>query len=108
MQGLPLDFEWHHHSLDAPASADTPALNEATRAYANDEGFADKSEGELLTAEYQGFHYLIRISECAVILHCQVAAESAAEARLRVQRIHNLIEWREISAKELAELTECE
>jgi hypothetical protein len=82
-------------------------LNEPKHGSASDEGFADKPEGELPT-EYQDFHYLIRIVECAVTLHCQVRAESAAEARLEVQRIPNLIEWREISAKELAELTETE
>jgi hypothetical protein len=51
---------------------------------------------------------LIRIVECAVTLHCQVRAQSAAEARDRVEGIPNLIEWKEISAKELADVVKAE
>jgi hypothetical protein len=52
-------------------------------------------------AENRTFHYLIRIAECALPLHCEIEAQNAAAARQQVQRIPNLIEWREISVEEL-------
>jgi hypothetical protein len=58
--------------------------------------------------DYVEFHYLSRIVECAMTLHCQVTAQSAAGARDQVERIPNLIEWRGISAKELAEIIKAE
>lgn len=54
------------------------------------------------------FHYLIRIAECALPLHCEVNADDDAAARHQVERIPNLIRWREISVKELAEINKNE
>jgi hypothetical protein len=56
------------------------------------------------TIDYQTFHYLIRIAECALTLHCEVTANSEAAARHHVKQIPNLMEWREISGAELAEI----
>jgi hypothetical protein len=56
------------------------------------------------TIDYQTFHYLIRIAECALTLHCEVTADSEAAARHHVKQIPNLMEWREISGAELAEI----
>ena len=50
------------------------------------------------------FHYLIRIAECALPLHCEVKADSEAAARHQVKQIPNLMEWREISGEELTEI----
>jgi hypothetical protein len=50
------------------------------------------------------FHYLIRIAECALPLHCEVIAHSDAAARHQVKQIPNLMEWRELSDEELAEI----
>lgn len=60
------------------------------------------------TIDYQSFHYLIRIAECALTLHCEVTADSEAAARHHVKQIPNLMEWREISVKELAEINKNE
>jgi hypothetical protein len=65
--------------------------------------FADKPKREWPT-DKRDFHYVIRIAECVVSLHCQVNADSVADARHQVERIPNLIEWREVSARELAEI----
>jgi hypothetical protein len=50
------------------------------------------------------FHYLIQIAECSVTLLCQVTAESAMNAKEQVMRLPNLIEFREISFGELAQI----
>jgi hypothetical protein len=50
------------------------------------------------------FHYLIRIAECALPLHSEVIADRHAAARHQVKRIPNLVEWRETSGEELAEI----
>jgi hypothetical protein len=50
------------------------------------------------------FHYLIRIAECSLPLHCEVIADSDAAARQKVKKIPNLMEWREFSGEELAEI----
>ena len=55
-------------------------------------------------SDNQSFHYLIRIAECASILHCEVKADNSAASRERVERIPNLMEWREISLEELAKI----
>jgi hypothetical protein len=52
----------------------------------------------------QIFHYLIQIAECAVALHCEVAAECEPDARHHIKQIPNLLEWREISGAELCEI----
>jgi hypothetical protein len=54
------------------------------------------------------FHFLIRIAECTTQLHCQVTAENAIDARKKVAGLPNLIECREISTGELAELLRME
>jgi hypothetical protein len=50
----------------------------------------------------QSFHYLIRIAECTLTLHCEVTADSEPAAKHHVKQIPNLLEWREISVEELA------
>jgi hypothetical protein len=90
----PVDFEWCHHILATPASADVPPSNEATCRSVSD-------EGESLAPEYHDHHFVIRILECATPLHCQVSAETVEDARNQVAQMPNLIEWREISAQEL-------
>ena len=55
-------------------------------------------------SDNQRFHYLIRVAECALTLHCEVTADSEPAARRRVKQIRNLLEWREISVEELAEI----
>lgn len=52
----------------------------------------------------QSFHYLIRVAECTLPLHCEVTADSELAAKHRVKQIRNLLEWREISVDELAEI----
>jgi hypothetical protein len=56
-------------------------------------------------SENYSFHYVIRIAECASILHCEVKADNREAARERVERIPNLMEWREVSSEELAALS---
>jgi hypothetical protein len=106
--GAPLDFGWRRHLLDMAAIANIPVSNDPNHEPAADEVFMDKSEVKLVPTESQEFHYLIRVLECAFTLHCQVTAASAADARDQVERIPNLIEWRETSVKEIAELTKIE
>jgi hypothetical protein len=91
-----------HHGMQPPSAANAPVSNEPTHESPRTEGSPDKFDGD---AAYQGFHFLIRVVECAVTLHCHVMAQSAAEARFQLERIPNLIKWREISAQELADLT---
>jgi hypothetical protein len=55
-------------------------------------------------SDNHSFHYLIRIAECALPLHCEVIAHSDAAARHQVKQIPNLMKWREISGEELAEI----
>jgi hypothetical protein len=55
-------------------------------------------------SDNQSFHYLIRIAECALTLYCEVTADSEATAKHHVKQIPNLMEWREISGAELAEI----
>jgi hypothetical protein len=55
-------------------------------------------------SDSETFHYLVRIAECTSVLHCEVKADHAAAARDQVQRIPNLMEWREISFGELVDL----
>jgi hypothetical protein len=55
-------------------------------------------------SDSQSFHYLIRIAECRLTLHCEVTADSEPAAKHHIQQIPNLLEWREISVKELAEI----
>jgi hypothetical protein len=55
-------------------------------------------------SDNHSFHYLIRIAECTLPLHCEVIADSDAAARHHVKQIPNLMEWREISGEELAEI----
>jgi hypothetical protein len=52
----------------------------------------------------KSFHFLIRIAECALILLCEVTADSEADARHQVKQIPNLLEWREISGEEYVSL----
>ena len=99
--GPPLDFEWRQYLLDTPASANAPIAKEYASGSAGDGVFTDRP----VPTEYHDFHYLIRVLECAFTLHCQVTAATAADARDQVGRIPNLIEWRETSLKELAEIT---
>ena len=98
--GAPLDFEW---AYDVDAGANESSLNESAAQSAVQEFPARRLQNDLLV-ETQQFHYLIRIAECVLPLHCQVEAENAAEAWHQVKQIRNLIEWREISAEELAEI----
>jgi hypothetical protein len=56
----------------------------------------------------QIFHYLIQIAECAVALHCEVTATCESDARHHVKQIPNLMEWREISGAELADIIKIE
>lgn len=98
--GRPLDFE----TVVSPhiaADANEPVSSEFTARFAIEE-FSTKRPLNDFRAETQQFHYLIRITECVLPLHCQVEAETAAEAVLRVKQIRNLTEWREISPQELA------
>ena len=55
-------------------------------------------------SDRESFHFLVRIAECKLVLHCEVKADSAGEAKGRVERIPNLIEWRELSFQELNEI----
>jgi hypothetical protein len=59
-------------------------------------------------SDNHSFHYLIRIAECALPLHCEVIADSDAAARHQVKQIRNLTEWRKISDEELSEILENE
>jgi hypothetical protein len=59
-------------------------------------------------SDNHSFHYLIRIAECALPLHCEVIAHSDAAARHQVKQIPNLMEWRELSDEELAEIVKSE
>jgi hypothetical protein len=71
----------------------------------NSEGFATQEfppNGS--PSDNQKYHYLIRVAECALTLHCEVTADSEPAARHRVKQIRNLLVWREISAEELAEI----
>jgi hypothetical protein len=54
------------------------------------------------------FHFLVRIAECSVPLHCQVTAANAIEARKQVEGLPNLIECNAISAGALARLMQME
>jgi hypothetical protein len=101
-----LDFQWHQ-CPDMTLFANEPpsfgpwngsGTNNVVRTIA-----MNVSSGECFE-----FHFLIRIVECAITLHCQIRAQTAIEARNQVERIPNLIEWTEVSAKELAELVEVE
>ena len=103
--GPPLELGWRPYPLEKDASL---LSSEPTRGWAEDEVVAAKAEGEPAPAERQTFHYLIRILECASTLHCQVTAVSAADAKDQIMRIPNLLEWRGISAKELAEIIKTE
>jgi hypothetical protein len=106
--GPHLDFGWRRHLLDRAASANVVLSDEPDPGPAADEVLMDRPVDKPVPRVSQHFHYLIRVVECAITLHCQVTAESAADARDQVERIPNLIEWRETSAKELAELTRIE
>lgn len=103
-----LDLGWRRYFLGTSANKNVHLSNGPTRGSARDEVVARKSEAELSPTENHDFHYLIRILECSSILHCQVIAESAAAARDQIKRIPNLIDWREISRKELAEIIRTE
>jgi hypothetical protein len=61
-------------------------------------------QSNVFPSDIRSYHYLIRIAECASLLHCEVEAENDAAARERVGQIPNLMEWREISFEELAEI----
>jgi hypothetical protein len=66
-----------------------------------------RAEANLATAlrsDSETFHYLVRIAECKSILHCEVKADHAADARDHVKQIPKLMEWREVSFAELLEL----
>jgi hypothetical protein len=95
----PLDFEWRR----APEKAATRNVLRQDRlprpSVRRKEG-ADKRQGEEFP-EDRVFHYLIRLLECTVTIHCQVSARTAAAARHRVEQIPNLIECREVSFEEL-------
>jgi hypothetical protein len=106
--GPPLNLGWRSYLSDPPACPHIFPSNKRALWFAGNEIFADKPEGELAPAEYHDFHFLVRILECASALHCQVTAESAAAARDRIGRIPNLIDWREISVRELAEIIKSE
>ena len=99
----PLNMEWRHSSSQPPASESVHPIKEPTLGPAGDKGF--EPEQVQLPKEHYDFHFLIRILECSVTLHCQVSAESAADAKDKVQRIPNLLEWRETSAEEIAQIT---
>jgi hypothetical protein len=87
--GPPLDLDWVYYQ---PGAANQPDSREAHRS------------GEKLSPKKEVFHYLVRIAECVLPLHCEVEAETAAAASQQVDKIRNLIASREISLKELAEL----
>lgn len=55
-------------------------------------------------SDNQSFHYMIRIAECALTLHCEINAANEAAALHQVERIPNLLGWRQILGEELAEL----
>jgi hypothetical protein len=55
-------------------------------------------------SDSQTFHYLVRIAECTSVLHCEIKADHPATASDKVKRIPNLMEWREVSIEELAEI----
>lgn len=103
-----LDLGWRPYFLDTSGKTNGHFSNEPTRGPAGDEVFASKPGGEQAPTEHYDFHFLIRILECSSILHCHVIAESVAAARERIGRIPNLIDWREISLKELAEIIRIE
>jgi hypothetical protein len=102
-----LDLGWRPNLLDTSAKPIVHFSNEPTSGSARDEDFR-KPAGEIAPTEYHDFHYLIRILECSSILHCQVTAESADVARDQIGRIPNLLDWREISVKELVEIIRIE
>jgi hypothetical protein len=99
-----LDFEWLPYSPETPRTASVPLSEDAHVATGDLDHFGHKPEAAQPAKEYDIFHFLIQILECSVTLHCRVAAESPADARDQVKRIPHLIEWREISAKELLRL----
>lgn len=99
-----LELGWRPYFLDTSTRTNVHLSNERARG----EAFASKPGAELAPTKSHDFHYLIRILECSSILHCQVIAESAAAARDQLEQIPNLIEWREITAKELAEIIRIE
>lgn len=92
----PLDLEWEYYPA-APV-----ARNEPNGSPLPKRSPIGKRHESTLPFETQTFHYLIQIAECAVPLHCQVKAETVAEALSRVEQIPNLIHCREISDVELA------
>ena len=98
----PMNFEWAYYP-NVHAATNKSALSESAAQSAVQEFPAKRFRNDL-PVETQQFHYLIRIAECLLPLLCQVEAENAAEAWHRVKQIRNLIEWREISAEELAEI----
>jgi hypothetical protein len=102
----PLNFEWRHYSSQPPATQSVHPTKEPALG-PDDDRDLETHRAEPSPEHYE-FHFLVRILECSVTLHCQVSAESAAEARAQVQRIPNLLNWREISAKEIAEITTIE
>lgn len=59
-------------------------------------------------SDNESFHYLIRIAECALPLHCEISAASEAAALRQVKQIPNLLGWRQIVGEELAELVKKE
>jgi hypothetical protein len=54
------------------------------------------------------FHFLVRVAGVAATFHLRLNAGSQAAAKRRVLEMPHLIEWLEISGKELAEILENE
>lgn len=102
----PSNFDGRYYSSQPPAMESVRSTKKAAHEPASDRGFAP-ARTQLLK-ERDEFHFLVRILECSVILHCQVSAESATDAKDQVQRIPNLLEWRETSLKEIAEFARTE
>ncbi len=87
--GPPLDFEWIYYPNIPTARNELAGSEPAVMA---------------MVHQVRSFHYLVWIAECSLPLHCQVEAETSTGARQQVQQIRNLIEWRELSAKELNDI----
>jgi hypothetical protein len=95
----PLDFEWCR-TPEKAATRNVFRQDRLPRPSVRRKEGADKRQGEEFP-EDRVFHYLIRLLECTVTIHCQISARTAAAARDQVEQIPNLIECREVSFEEL-------
>jgi hypothetical protein len=100
--GAPFDLQKPGNPKQS-ATAEVLRENESAHGPASHNVSWDMPLDEQPTRHLQ-FHFLVRLLECALTLHCQVTAQTAIDARDQVERIPNLIEWREVSKKELAEI----